>query len=198
MSELGAPPVVRRLGTEPIHRAGAPAGPTLLDFWRWTGSDLLGNALRGTLAEFLVACDVGAASGTRVAWDAYDLLTPPPERYRVEVKSAAYLQSWSQQKLSLISFDIAAKHGWDAATNVVAPERGRASDAYVFALLHHEDKATVDPLDVAQWTFYVLPTSVLDERLPAQKRISLSTLLRLSPAAVRYGEIAPTLNRLLL
>jgi len=47
------------------------------------------------------ACDVTAPSGLRI-----------------EVKTSAYVQSWKQSKLSAISFDIAPKRGWDAATNI--------------------------------------------------------------------------------
>ena len=195
MSDLGRRPVVRKRGDEALHEAGKPVGVALLDFWRWTGSDLLSNALRGTLAEFIVACDLGVALGTRVEWDAADLRTQ--DSRRIEVKSAAYLQTWDQQRLSAIKFDIEPKFGWNADTNEVATERSRSSDAYVFALLHHEAKASVDPLDVSQWTFYVLPTAVLDTHVPAQKQITLGALLRLGPTAARFGEINSVLHLLL-
>ncbi|MBK6579630.1 MAG: hypothetical protein IPG17_26280 [Sandaracinaceae bacterium] len=47
--------------------AGAPA-LTVLDFWRWSMSDLVSNTARGVLAEFLVGSALGIASGTRVEW----------------------------------------------------------------------------------------------------------------------------------
>jgi len=61
---------------------------------------------------------------------------------------------------------------------------------YVFCLLHHQDKATVDPLDMDQWTFFLLRSSVLDEKLPRQKSIRLANLLKLSPLHVTYHELA--------
>lgn len=67
------------------------------DFWTFATSNLSTNNVRGYLAEFLVAKAVGA-SGVRVEWDAFDVLTP--EGIRVEVKSAGYLQAWSQRRLS--------------------------------------------------------------------------------------------------
>lgn len=88
----------RRLtGDEPFRGLDA----TVRDFWAYAMSDLLMNNVRGYLAEFLVAKAVGA-SGTRVEWDAYDVLTPAG--VRVEVKSADYLQAWAQRRLSRISF----------------------------------------------------------------------------------------------
>lgn len=43
------------------------------------------------------------------------------------------------------------------------------------------NKATLDPMDLAQWEFYVLPSKVLDKRLTTQKTISLVGLLKLAP-----------------
>jgi hypothetical protein len=64
-----------RTGNEAFHRDRAPVGPRRVDFWRWANSDLLGNALRGVIAEYLVATDIGMTPGGRVEWAAYDLLT---------------------------------------------------------------------------------------------------------------------------
>ena len=75
----------------------------LLDFWLWAASDLVGNTNRGRLAEFIVARAVGLGRGdVRSEWDVVDVLTPTGTK--VEVKSAAYVQSWFQNKLSNIQF----------------------------------------------------------------------------------------------
>lgn len=152
---------------------------TLGDFWSWACSDLTSNTMRGVLAEYLVATALGAATGTRTEWDSVDIRTP--EQWRIEVKSASYLQSWAQSKLSEISFSIAPATGWDAQSGSTSADVLRRSDVYVFCLLHHLDKQTLDPLDLNQWTFYCLPTRVLDEQCPAQKTIRLSSLQRLRP-----------------
>lgn len=101
-------------------------------FWRWAYSDFLSNALRGVLAEFIVAQALGGDSRPRTEWDAYDLITK--DGLKIEVKSSAYLQSWQQHRPSTIRFDIGLKRGWDAATNVYASEAGRAADVYVFCV----------------------------------------------------------------
>ena len=55
------------------------------------------------LAEFIVATALGIPTdGVREGWAAWDLTTPGG--VRVEVKTAAYLQSWAQKELSKISF----------------------------------------------------------------------------------------------
>ena len=56
---LEAISVTKKTGDEPIHKDGQPIGHTLLSFWQWYVSDILSNATRGVLAEYLVACDLG-------------------------------------------------------------------------------------------------------------------------------------------
>ncbi len=84
----------RKTGDEPLHIDGQPLAANVLSFWQWSASDLISNTMRGRLAEYLVACALGVADGVRVEWDAYDLRTP--SGIKVEVKSAAYVQSWRQ------------------------------------------------------------------------------------------------------
>lgn len=70
---------------------------TLLDFWKWNSSDLLSNATRGRLAEFIVATATGVdLNKPREEWVTYDLTTP--EGIKIEVKSSAYIQTWEQTK----------------------------------------------------------------------------------------------------
>lgn len=177
----------RKTGDEPFsHQTPLPL--TLRDFWRWSASDLVSNATRGVLAEFIVASALGVAGGVRAEWDAFDLLTP--SGLKVEVKSAAYLQSWYHKKLSPVTFGIRPTRLVDADTNAVASELKRQADVYVFCLLAHKDKATVDPLDLSQWNFYVLLAAVLDDKIPGQKTLALSRLLALNPVAVSYDGLA--------
>lgn len=146
----------------------------MLDYWRWSNSDLVSNASRGILAEYIVGKALGCDVQVRDEWATYDLLTP--ERYRVEVKSSAYLQSWHQKKLSTITFGYGKRRGWDSETGTEEAEPLRNSDVYVFALLAHQDQSTLNPLDLAQWKFYVVPTAWLDARERSQHSITLPSL----------------------
>ena len=186
--------ITKKTGAEHFHANGRTLPFDLLSFWRWSSSDIVNNAMRGVLAEYLVACDLGLTEGTRVEWDAYDLVTR--HGVKVEVKSAAYLQSWHQRKLSAIGFDVRPTAGLDASTNTYSTAQRRQADVYVFALLHHQDKATLDPLNVEQWTFFILPAAVLDRKMASQKRISLTTLNQLAPVEARFGEVAAVIERL--
>ncbi len=181
MEGLARISVSRKTGAEPLTAAGQPTGPTLADFWGWSRSDLLDNLERGVLAEFIVATALGIPTdGVRVGWAAWDLMTP--DGVRVEVKSAAYLQSWAQKQLSRISFRTPKTLAWDADKGEFAGVAQRHAQVYVFALLAQTDKTTVNPLDLDQWTFYVLPTAVLDGRIRSQHSITLTTLAALTTA----------------
>lgn len=187
VNELEVIKVETKTGDEPFLYKNQKLDFKLIDFWSWSQSDLLNNTLRGVLSEYIVRQDLGIEKSTRTEWDAYDLETE--NGIKIEIKSAAYLQSWKQKNFSQISFDIAQTKGWNAETNEYSKEIKRQSDFYVFCLLHHKDKKTVDPTRLDQWTFYVLRTQVLNEQKQKQKRISLGSLLKLNPTACEFGKI---------
>ena len=85
-------------------------------------------------------------------------------------------------------FSIAPARFWDAETNQYQSMVSRSSDVYVFCLLHHQEAATLDPLKMEQWAFYVLPTSVLNDSYPNQKSIGLKALQKIT-AAVEYDKL---------
>ena len=161
----------------------------LLQFWQWSVSDLVSNATRGRLAEFIIASALGIASGVRDEWDAFDLSTA--RGLRIEVKSCAYLQSWKQIRPSTITFSIRKTRGWDAATGIRQEQPSRQSDLYIFALLaHQESKETLNPLDLDQWQFFPVPTRVLDGYDRSEHSITLKSLLKLCPVSLRFGDLA--------
>ncbi len=186
----------RRLtGSEAFHRAGNPQNISVLDFWKWSASNLAANNLRGHLAEFLVASDLGVADGTRWEWSDCDIWTP--NEYRIEVKSASYIQQWEQATHSKISFGIAPAYGWDYDAQRRTKKKQRNSDAYVFCVIETKDQSKFDPLDLVQWMFYVVATKEIDAELGAQKTLSLSGVEALQHIKCRHGEIAKSLRKVL-
>ena len=167
----------------------APIGAKLVDYWQWANSVLLDNVQRAVLAEFLVAHALNLTHEPRQEWGAYDLKIPCEKdggEILIEVKSAAYIQSWHQEQNSRISFGIApTRDHWDPQTgrSEKRPEPRRPSHIYVFChftpKLEQREKA--DLLDVDQWDFYVLATRELDRAQPGAKSIGLSGLRRLVP-----------------
>ena len=108
-SELGRLSPSPKTGNESFQADGQNLGFDLLSFWRWSCSDLVSNATRGRLAEFIVAKALGISTDcVRDEWGAYDLTMG---HIKVEVKSAAFVQSWHQDKLSKISFFDAKDQG---------------------------------------------------------------------------------------
>ena len=178
MTQFGAIPPILREGTEPLVFEGQAVGASLQDFWAWGYSDLINNTQRGALAEFIVAQAIGVANTVRVDWTPWDLTTP--SGIKVEVKSAAYIQSWSQAGPSKITFGVARRRGVVGDSGVLDNDPRHHADVYVFAHLAEIDQTVIDPLDLDQWEFYVVPTSVLEQRKRSQHSITLPSLRRLA------------------
>ena len=183
--QLGPVASMRKTGNEPFHRSGATQGFSVLDFWQWSMADLVSNATRGVLAEFIVAQALGiATTGVSEEWAPYDLRTV--QGVPIEVKSAAYLQSWAQRRLSPILFNVSKKRVLNAATNQMVDEPTRTAQVYVFALLAHQDQTTLDPLNLDQWRFYVLSTAKLNERTRSQHSITLPSLAAMNAGPHKF------------
>src|SRR5579862_9567046 len=159
---------------------------TKSEYFEWAYSDLLSNRNRGIIAEFLVGRALDCHSSHRIEWDACDLTTK--SGHKIEVKASGYLQSWPQSKPSQLKFDISEKKGWDSATNISALESSRSADIYVFCIFESLDAEHANPLDASQWSFVVIPTRVLNERLPGQKSALISTLDKLANR-IRYDDL---------
>ena len=164
----------------------------VLSFWQWSSSDFLVNVLRGKLAEFIVASSIDLIVNQREEWDAYDLITE--KGLKVEIKSSAYLQSWNQAKLSKIIFGIQPTVVW-LDNNQRSKTIKRQADIYVFCVLNHKDKKTVNPLNLNQWNFYIIDTKILNSERTNQKTITLSSLLELNPEKLDYSCLKDSIRR---
>ena len=192
----------RKAGNEAFRVRDEDVEFTIRDYWRWANSNLLDNAARGVLAEFLVAHALNRTNEPRREWGAFDVRT---ERgLKVEVKSAAYAQSWPQERPSNITFNIAPrKSAWDPETNEwesLEPP-ARIADVYVFCLLGQPDDPDPDPMDLDQWKFYVLATATLDGERPRQKTIALNPIKSLvrrttGRCTTPYGKLAGVIDML--
>ncbi len=186
-------------GNEEFTLHGKSAGITVCDFWRWAFSDLIDNTQRGVMAEFLVYSSLNRTTihtQIRKNWFPFDV--PGPSGRRIEVKSAAYIQAWTPENVfAQIRFDIGKKLAWDNATATSATVAKRNCDLYVFCLFTAKTK-DVSLLDLDYWDFYVLPTSVLDKKVPDQKGIALSSLLKLDPVKTDYAGLGAVIESIKL
>ncbi len=94
-----------KTGDEPF-RSGSQVlqATVLVDYWRWSGPDLMNNRERSILGEFLVAMALGLEKEPRLEWNGYDLKM---DGLKIEIKTSSAKQSWPQSKPSPIRFDIA-------------------------------------------------------------------------------------------
>lgn len=164
-----------RTGSEPIRCRGSQQDRTYGDFWAWLASDLLDNAMRGILAEYLVAVALGVDSTPRVEWDHTDVRW---DGVKIEVKATGMVQTWDDRiavpTKRKIEFRIPMTKGWDADTGATGSVPMRPSDCYVFAVHEDEDLDTADPADTDRWGFYVMSTPLVDEVFTTQKTVTLS------------------------
>lgn len=181
--------IVKKNGAERFRARGSCLDFSVLDYWRWSASDLVGNTARGILAEYIVALALGIPTDEQVRdeWAPFDLETR--EGIKIEVKSAAYIQSWEQERVSRISFGTPKTFAWDPESGTLSSEPKRHADVYVFALFAQREMP-IDPLDLDQWKFYALSTAKLDDR----KSISLSALEELA-SPVPWYELADAVKK---
>ena len=170
-----------RDGSETV--AGGRA--TVTDFWRWAYSDLRDNVSRGVLAEWLVGLSLGCVKeGVRTAWGNFDLIC---DGIRIEVKSAAYLQAWTTPRHSRISFGRLSGIAWDADTGKWDTARTYRADVYVFAIQTAREHSLFDPLDVAQWEFWVADQAAVKAR--GVRSLSLAGVKALAKGPLEYKDL---------
>lgn len=175
-------------GNEHFSANGNELSLTMSDFWRWAYSDLSNNIHRSVLAEYIVASALNittlSTEASRIMWRPFDLLSN--DGYRIEVKSAAYVQSWDAKHPNHISFRIApARMPDETGDYKLNSPLQRNSDIYVFCVYKALTKDE-SPLNLDLWEFYVLPTKILDSEKPTQKTITLPSLMQLEPMWCDY------------
>jgi hypothetical protein len=180
-------------GSEPFRCSESPINLTLLDFWKWSESDLLNSLTRTRLAEFIVATALGArAEGPRDERSSLELVTP--DGVEVRVKSGSFLKSFHQRDLSKVVFIPQVRAPYARAGS--GHHANHRAQVYVFALLDHVERATVDPLDLDQWRFFVPPTSKLEALVTEQQHtLSVPTLDELSMGSVAYEDLKAAVQK---
>jgi hypothetical protein len=161
---------------------------SVADFWRWGFSDLRDNTTRGVLAEFIVARAVGDDRPRRIGWDNFDVLMPGAPPVRIEVKSSAFLQSWSQKQHSELVFGRLFGRAFDADTNEYSAEPEVRADVFVFAVQTQKEPSSYAPLDLSRWSFYVV--SAADVRDHGAKTASITWVCDHAGEPVSYDGLA--------
>ena len=138
----------------------------LTAFYRWNSGHLLENRTRGAFAEWLVYRALNISSEFSEEW------APVDASYNgitIEIKSAAYQQSWVQDQPSAIVFSL----------------RQKLADLYVFCLMRGRT-----PENLNNWDFWVVPT----RDLPNPKSISLNRLKAKFGDPVSFERLRPVVD----
>ena len=171
----------------PFVNGNESLGITMLDFWKYQYSNIYD--MQEYIAEFIVGKALGIDEPmNRDGWTLWDI---DYQGKRIEVKQTSYYHSWQEKiangKISqqrTFSITPAFARYKDSTTSYE-----RQNDIYVFCLNIGTNEEESYPLDMANWEFYVVPTSVINENCtPAQKSISLGKVRKLAPLT-KYEEL---------
>ena len=169
-------------GNEPFKEGNQDLGFNVLDFWRYAYSNLID--IEPEIAEFLVGHALGLERPTnKVYWTPFDIQYG---EMKIEVKATGYTHTWTKKQSKMRRFDIKSS------------KEGRQCDIYVFCLIgeYGEEPEAVDPLNLTNWKFFVVPRSVVDESCGQEKSISLDKLLALGYTPISYKKIKQTVDYL--
>jgi hypothetical protein len=188
--------VKRTGGNEPFRAGGTALKVKLKHFWQWSVSDLMSNASRGILAEYLVAKALGIAGGVRNELGPFDLETK--DGMKIEVRSFSPFQTSFTEPCSKPSFGTRPVQHCNEATTKFDGEIEHQADVYVLCVLGDREKNRegVDPLNLDQWDFYVVKASIFNEESPAQKTTGETSLKEVSLIKVEYAELGARIRDL--
>ena len=159
---------------------------------------LIESAPRGTYVEAMVTGtlnDEWMMTSTWADWDIQHV-----EGARVEIKSGAMLQTWTdvrnisaeeQKKRINPQVKITQHKVKDGTQRPDRPDRFRPEDIFVFAWHPIDDPVIADHRLVGQWQFFV----VAEQDLPNQDTIVLSRLQKIV-TSVEYNNLADAINRI--
>lgn len=183
-------------GKEKFEYNGQELGYDLSDFWRFHYSNIYD--IQGRIAEFIVAkaLEVHQSQNDRY-WTLWDLTY---KGLRIEIKETSYYHSFNAEgKISRRrSFGIGKAHGsYDPLISGNSDYR-RQNDVYVFCLNTGDTQEESYPLNLNNWEFYIVPTSVINERCGDNKTVSLNRIKKLGYAPTPYEKIKTVMDELAL
>lgn len=190
-------------GSEHFQLQGKACGETVKDFWAWSRSRLLADGPRGDLAEFIVNTALGLdTKNAKRGWGECDIVY---RDIRIEIKCSSLLQAWEHPKKPRPVFSIAKTQNCDIeetetgyryiGRDGLPPQR--RSEIYVFCLFSNTDRSTANPLDLDQWSFYIVPTCIINQRCQEQRSISIGKIEKLGYGVTFYHEIKPTVDAMI-
>lgn len=170
-------------------------GFDLLDFWEFHFSNIY--TMQDKIAEFIVAKALGVNSAQNSEyWTLWDVTY---RNQRIEIKETSYYHTFNKDgKVSKQrGFGITMANGSYDLKNSGNSEFCRQNDIYIFCLNTGETKEESYPLDLSNWEFYIVPTSVINEKCGNNKTISLGRIKSLGYVAKNYMEIKKEVDKII-
>ena len=172
---------------------GADLGFTVGDYWQFQFSNLLDKL--GYVAEFLVAKALAKESPDNCnGWTLYDI---DYREKKIEVKATSYYQAWKE------SHEICEQRTFGIRQTHVGcqKDKERQNDIYIFCLENEkpENDCSANPLNLENWQFYVIPTTIINEKCGKQKTISLNRVKKLFgiEEGLSYDQIKPYVDKII-
>lgn len=165
----------------------------LLEFWQQKYSNIYN--MQEVIAEFLVekALGIDKAQNTDY-WTLYDILY---RNYRIEIKETSYYHPWNENGIvsKYRSFGITkANSNYDIKDCENKFER--QNDIYVFCLNTGNTKEESNPMNLNNWEFYIVPTSIINEKCGNNKTITLGKVRKLTQK-VSYDKIKENIDKII-
>lgn len=166
-----------------------------VDFWSYAFSNLMDK--EDEIAEFLVATALGVKDPTnKLYWTLYDVLY---RETRIEVKQTSYYHPWTHERSKTLRFDIAPRDGSNREEPYCEPGLHRQNDIYVFCIVDGGSFEESYPLNLDAWTFYVVPTTVINRDFPETQKAVLATSVKKNYAdyACKFDKLAERVNAII-
>lgn len=181
-------------GNEAFKHNGVELGFNVMDFWPFQFSNLIDNL--GFVAEFLIAQALRKDEPDNcMGFTLYDI---DYRGKKIEVKATSYYQAFKASHI--ISehrvFSIRKTH---VEYQNSKSELARQNDIYIFCVDEGKDKETSNPLNLENWTFYVIPTKVINNLFDNQKTLSLKRLTQIEKYGVglTYDKLKATIDEII-
>lgn len=165
----------------------------MLDFWESKFSNIYN--MQDVIAEFIVEKALGIDKAQNIDyWTLYDILY---KNFRIEIKETSYYHSWNENgKISKqIMFGI-TKANSNYETVEMENKFERQNDIYVFCLNIGDTKESSNPMNLNNWEFYIIPTSVINKECRDNKKISLNRVRKLTKK-VTYDKLKEKIDEII-
>lgn len=165
----------------------------ILDLWKYKYSNIFN--MQEVIAEFIVEKALGLTKSQNTDyWTLFDILY---RNYRIEVKETGYYHSWNEDgKISQVRNFGISKANSSYEEQETENKFERQNDIYVFCLNTGTTKETSNPMNLNNWEFYIVPTSIINEECGNNKHISLGKVRKLAKQ-IKYTEIKETIDSII-